>query len=363
MRLLIAGGGTGGHLFSGVAVAEKLSAMDARAAVRFVGTTMGIEARVLPRLGWEVQYIRISGLKTVGWKAAILGLARIPGALWQSRKILKEFRPDVVLGVGGYASGPVVLMARFMGIRSAIIEQNSIPGLTNKILGRVVHRIFIAFEWTKQFFGAKKTVLSGNPIRAELVQKRISATENGGDTKKHPSVFVFGGSQGAVFVNRLVVDALKLLHGEGMFLSVLHQTGVRDVENTRKHYEEAGISAQCEAFIEDMASAYQNADLVIARAGATTVAELGCVGRAAILIPYPYAADNHQEFNARALAEGGAARVLCQADLTPDVLACQIRELLTDSGARKRMESAMNAFGRSDAAEIIVRWCQNQSNG
>src|SRR4051812_13327742 len=176
MRLLIAGGGTGGHLFPGVAIAEELRAREPGAAVRFVGTRRGIEARVLPELGWELSLIEISGLKTVGALGALRGLLRLPRALWQARRIVREFRPDVVIGVGGYASGPVVLMARLAGVPTAICEQNSIPGLTNKILGRVVRAVFVSFEGTRRFFRPAKTVASGNPVRRGLVQKLLDAS-------------------------------------------------------------------------------------------------------------------------------------------------------------------------------------------
>ncbi len=359
MRLIIAGGKTGGHLFPGIALADAVVAQDESSKVQFVGTEAGIEARVLPPLGWDLVTIDISGLKTVGWRGMLRGALRIPKALWQSRRILKAFRPDVVVGVGGYASGPVVLMARWLGIRTAILEQNSIPGLTNRVLGRFVDRIFISFDVTRRFFAAKKTVLSGNPIRKALVHPE------GQDTAERslhapPLVFVFGGSQGAVAVNRLFVEAAALLASRGCTFRILHQTGRADLETTQKAYQDAGITASCTAFIEDMAAAYRSADLVISRAGATTVAELGCMGRAAILIPYPYAADNHQEINAQELGDKGAALVFRQAELSPVLLAQKIEQLLGDLDARARMESAMNALGRANAAETIVSWLRGQ---
>src|ERR1041384_7348638 len=210
MRLLIAGGGTGGHLFPGVALAEELRARDPGAQVRFVGTARGIEARVLPKLGWDLDLIDVSGLKTVGALGAMRGVLRLPRALWQARRVVKQFAPDAVIGVGGYASGPVVLMARLGGIPTAICEQNSIPGLTNKILGRVARSVFVSFDRTRQFFKPRKTVVSGNPVRRELVQRLLgdAPAPAAPETHHRVHVLVSGGSLGAVAVNDLAAQAL-----------------------------------------------------------------------------------------------------------------------------------------------------------
>jgi UDP-N-acetylglucosamine--N-acetylmuramyl-(pentapeptide) pyrophosphoryl-undecaprenol N-acetylglucosamine transferase len=357
MRLMIAGGGTGGHLFPGIAIAEELMARDPDSEVVFVGTERGIEARVLPELGWNLELIKVSGIKTVGILGAIRGLFSVPGALWRSRKVIKKLEPDVVIGVGGYASGPVVLMARLMGKPTAIIEQNSIPGLANKILGKFVRKIFLSFEETRRFFKKKKIVMSGNPIRRDIREALEKERTAGGDDKH---LFVFGGSQGAMAVNELVAGAAKILSDRGSLPSILHQTGKRDLEATEERYKSAGIEVDCRAFIKDMAAEYRRADLIVARSGATTVAELGVVGCPAILIPYPYAADNHQEINAKELVEAGAARMYKQSDLTADTLADAIEELLGDPDTLERMGSAMNALGRPEAAETIVTWCQGQ---
>jgi UDP-N-acetylglucosamine--N-acetylmuramyl-(pentapeptide) pyrophosphoryl-undecaprenol N-acetylglucosamine transferase len=359
MRLMIAGGGTGGHLFPGVAVAEELCARLPDAAVRFVGTERGIEARVLPRLGWDLDLIRVSGIKTVGFAGAIRGLASVPRALWQSRKLIKQFRPDAVLGVGGYASGPVVLTARLMGVPTAILEQNSIPGLANKILGKVVRRVFLAFEVTRKFFKAKKIEMSGNPIRGPIA-RQLTAGEPAPAAGGPLRLFVSGGSQGAVAVNELVCGAAALLAGRQIALGIVHQTGERDLEATRARYAAAGIEADCRAFIDDMATEYRRCDVVISRAGATTIAELGVVGRPAILVPYPHAADNHQEINAREMAAAGAALLFRQAELTAESLAGAVAELAGDPERRERMGSAMKALGRPEAAATICDWLEAQ---
>lgn len=359
MRLLIAGGGTGGHLFPGVALAEELRAREPEAAIRFVGTARGIEARVLPELGWELVLIEVSGLKTVGALGALRGLVRLPRALWQSRRAVKQFRPDVVVGVGGYASGPVVLMARLMGIRTGILEQNSIAGFTNKLLGKVVHAVFLHFGETRRFFRERKILMTGNPIRRDIrlaLEAGSSPAPAAGGAFR---VFAFGGSQGAQALNEIVADAMALLARRGVAVDVVHQTGQANLAKTEERYAAAGMKADVRAFIKDMASEYGRADLVIARSGATTVAELGVVGRPAILVPYPFAADNHQEVNAREMAEAGAALMFKQSELTPEKLADVVAELASHPETLARMGSAMKALGKPRAAADILDWCAN----
>lgn len=367
MRLLIAGGGTGGHLFPGVAIAEELRAREPGAAVRFVGTRRGIEARVLPELGWELSLIEVSGLKTVGALGALRGLVRLPRALWQARRIVREFRPDAVIGVGGYASGPVVLMARLAGIPTAICEQNSIPGLTNKLLGRFVRAVFVSFDATRRFFQPAKTMVSGNPVRRGLVQKLLAASAEpaaasapaAGDARAPVHVLVSGGSLGAVAVNALAADALIAL-ARTTPLAIVHQTGDKGLDDTVRRYADAGVAAECHAFIKDMAAAYQRADVIIGRAGATTVAELAITGKPAVFIPYPFAADNHQELNARAMADAGAALMFRQAELTADQLAEALRPLVTDAARRAEMGARMKALARPGAAAAVIDWCASQ---
>lgn len=360
MRLLIAGGGTGGHLFPGVAIAEELRAREPGAPVRFVGTERGIEARVLPELGWELAFIRVSGLKTVGLMGAVRGLFRLPRALWQARRVVKAFAPDVVVGVGGYASGPVVLMARLRGVPTAICEQNSIPGLTNKMLGKVVRAVFLSFDESRRFFKAKKIVMSGNPVRRELAAKLLAAAGAEMDAGAPVTVLVSGGSQGAKAVNEIAAGALAALAKERP-LAIIHQTGQADLEATVARYAAAGVDADCRAFIKDMAAAYQQADIIVGRAGATTVAELAIAGKPAVFIPYPHAADNHQELNAREMADAGAALMFRQSELTAEKLAAALRPLLADADARARMGEAMRALAKPQAAATVVDWCAAQA--
>jgi UDP-N-acetylglucosamine--N-acetylmuramyl-(pentapeptide) pyrophosphoryl-undecaprenol N-acetylglucosamine transferase len=359
MRVVIAGGGTGGHLFPGVAIAEEVKARDAASEVLFVGTARGIEARVCPKLGWPLELIDASGLKTVGALGALRGLARVPRALWQSRAILRRFRPDVVIGVGGYASGPVVLAAKLGGIPTAILEPNSVPGLANKLVGKLVRHVFLAFDETRPYFPPARTTLSGNPIRAQLRDKLLAAGA-ATDAAATPHLFCFGGSLGARAVNALFADAVVDLRARGLRFSVTHQTGKDDLEATRARYGGAADIAVTD-FIDDMAREYGRADLVVSRAGATTVAELTAVGRPAILIPYPTAADDHQTVNARALADAGAALVYKQAELNAKQLADTLATLLGDPARRAAMQSAMKALSRPAAARDIVDWLGAQA--
>jgi len=353
MKLMIAGGGTGGHLFPGVAIAEEMRARVPDAAIRFVGTRRGIEARVLPDLGWDLDFIEVSGLKTVGIAGAMRGLFRLPRAYLQAKRLVKTFAPDAVIGVGGYASGPVVLAARMQGIPTAICEQNSIPGLTNKLLGRFVRRIFLSFDESRRFFKAKKIEMTGNPVRRDLVQKLLAAGPARDDGTVH--VLVCGGSQGAVAVNELGSLALIELAQQHK-LSIVHQTGEKDLAATEARYKEAAVAADCRAFIKDMAGAYLAADLVIGRAGATTVAELAIAGKPAVLIPYPFAAGNHQELNAREMADKGAALMFRQKELTAAKLAGALRPLLEDPEKRASMGAAMKSLARPGAAGAIADW-------
>jgi UDP-N-acetylglucosamine--N-acetylmuramyl-(pentapeptide) pyrophosphoryl-undecaprenol N-acetylglucosamine transferase len=358
LRLMIAGGGTGGHLFPGVAIAEELRARAPDAEVVFVGTKRGIEARVLPDLGWKLELIEVSGLKTVGALGALRGLFRLPRALLQARRIVKHFRPDAVIGVGGYASGPVVLAAKLAGIPTAICEQNSIPGLTNKILGRLVRAVFLSFDESRRFFKPKKIVMAGNPVRRALVQKLLAApAATPGDTVH---VLVSGGSQGAVAVNELASQALIALAKDHK-LAITHQTGEKDLEATAARYRDAGVTADCRAFIKDMAATYHEADLIIGRAGATTVAELAIAGKPAVFIPYPFAADNHQELNAREMATKGAALMFRQADLTAEKLADALRPLLAEPARRVEMGAAMKSLAKPGAAAAVIDWCEGQT--
>ncbi|MEO6952042.1 MAG: undecaprenyldiphospho-muramoylpentapeptide beta-N-acetylglucosaminyltransferase [Polyangia bacterium] len=347
MRVVIAGGGTGGHLFPGVALAEELRSRGHE--VTFVGTARGIEARVLPELGWPLELIEVSGLKGAGLGNKVRAVAQLPRALAQSSAILKRLSPGLVVGVGGYASGPVVMRAALRGIPTAILEQNSVPGVTNRMLGRVVKLVCGAFPGAARYFPAKKYRLLGNPVRQKVRAALASAT-----AREPRALLVVGGSQGAHAVNELVAEALELLHGRGITFPVVHQSGTADHAGLVARYARAGIGVDVRPFIDDMAAAYRDAKLVVARAGASTLAELTALGVASLLVPFPEAADDHQTANARDLVEAGAAELAVQAHTTAVQLAERIETLLADEHKLQRMRDAALTMGRPDAHRDIA---------
>jgi UDP-N-acetylglucosamine--N-acetylmuramyl-(pentapeptide) pyrophosphoryl-undecaprenol N-acetylglucosamine transferase len=348
VKIVIAGGGTGGHLFPGIAVAEELRARGHE--VVFVGTARGIEAKAVPAAGWALELIDVKGIKGGGIGGALAGLVRVPKALSQSGTILKRVGAELVVGVGGYASGPVVMRAAVMGLPTAILEQNSVPGITNRILGRVVKRVFGAFAGAARYFPSAKYRLVGNPVRMKVRAALASAQPSAG----RPGLLIVGGSQGAHAVNELVCGALLLLHGRGVRLPVVHQTGTADRDGIAARYAAAGLEVTVTAFIDDMAAAYRGAKLVVARAGASTLAELTSLGVPSFLIPFPHAADDHQTANARDLEAAGAARLFVQAQTTPEALAEALERTLADAAELRAMAEAARGLGRAQAhAEIV----------
>ena len=353
MRIVIAGGGTGGHLFPGIAIAEEFLKRDDKTQIIFIGTQRGIESRLLGQLGYELKEIDIEGVKGRGIKALMKVVYQIPKSLWQSRRILKQFRPDMVMGVGGYASGPAVLAAYFMGIPTAVAEQNAIPGATNKILGNFADKIFVTYEQTRTFFPPAKVIFSGNPVRASFAAPS-------GRTKKeraYRQLLIFGGSQGAEAINKSVMDMLPQLEVMKDKVRILHQTGQRQLEEVKMAYKQFGIQAAVTPFILGMAEAYADADLIICRAGATSLAEITAAGKAAVLIPYPWAANDHQLKNAQALEAEGAAAVIPERELSGAKLFAVVENLLRDEKKIRRMEENSLRISKIDAAATIVEAC------
>lgn len=353
MRLVIAGGGTGGHLFPGIAVAEEFLARDEKNEVLFMGTANGIEARVLPRLGYPLEFIAVTGMRRKSGMEKIKGVALLVKSYFQSKKILGSFAPDIVLGVGGYASGPVVLAAGRFPCRRFIHEQNALPGYTNKLLARFAEKIFISVEESRQYFPQGKTQLTGNPLRRQIL--RDMGTSN--DERPAEGEFrllVFGGSAGAHSINMALVDVLPLLLEEKDNLAIRHQTGENDLDAVKTAYAGAGFNAEVLPFIHDMADAYRWADLVICRAGATTIAEVTACGKACIFIPFPFATDDHQRKNAEALVAKGAGFMVLNRDLSGENLAGMIRELMRDRRRLKIAGMCARQQARPDAAKIIV---------
>jgi UDP-N-acetylglucosamine--N-acetylmuramyl-(pentapeptide) pyrophosphoryl-undecaprenol N-acetylglucosamine transferase len=353
LRVVIAGGGTGGHLFPGIAVARELLARRPGTKVSFAGTARGIEARVLPREGFELDLIRSGGIKGKSIAGRARGASLLPASIWDAWNIVGRRRPHLVIGVGGYSSGPVVLTAVLRGVPTMVLEQNAVPGLTNRLLAPFVRAAAVTFDSTRRYFKGKAFV-SGNPVRPEFLESVGPLTGAGADEQSSiASILVFGGSQGAHAINVAMVEAAPELAADP-HLRLTHQTGERDVEMVRAAYRHAGISAEVEPFFFDMGKRLRHADVIVCRAGATTLAEITAAGRAAILIPLPTATDDHQRKNAEALAATGAAELLLQSEATGSVLARRVRALAGDREARTRMEQAARALARPDAAKVIV---------
>jgi len=352
LAVLIAGGGTGGHLYPGIAVAREIVARVPDAAVSFVGTATGVEARVVPREGFALDVIRSAGLKGKSARSLARGLLLLPLSAVDAWRVLRRRRPSVVIGVGGYSSGPVVALAAARGVPTLLMEQNAVPGLTNRLLARVVSAAAVTYEDSIGAFG-EKAFVAGNPVRPEFLQKGAHHAQRGSPADA-ARVLVFGGSQGAHAINVAMVEAAPRLAAAQPRLAITHQSGERDVAMVRDGYQRAGLEARVEPFLFEMDREMTAADLVVCRAGATTLAELTAAGRPSILIPFPGATDDHQRRNAEALARVGAARLVDQRELTGERLAAEIVGLAGDADARARMGEEAVRLARPDAARVIA---------
>jgi UDP-N-acetylglucosamine--N-acetylmuramyl-(pentapeptide) pyrophosphoryl-undecaprenol N-acetylglucosamine transferase len=350
----MAGGGTGGHLYPGIAVARELLARRPDAVVSFAGTSHGIESRVVPKEGFPLDVIRSRGMKGKSISGRVRGALLVPFGLADGWRIVSARRPDLVIGVGGYSSGPVVLVAALRGVPTMLLEQNAVPGLTNRWLARYVKAAAVTFDSTTAFFGGKAFV-SGNPVRPEFFATAGRNQESERNEQASVTrVLVFGGSQGAHAINVAMVEAAPRLAAGGATLRLVHQTGERDVEMVRAGYREAGLQADVEPFLYDMGRQLGQADLIVCRAGFTTFSEIAAMGKAAILVPLPTAADDHQRVNAEALSSVGAAELLLQCDASGATLSDRVIALACDPDRRRRMGEAARKFARPDAAKVIV---------
>ena len=347
MKLVIAGGGTGGHVFPGIAIAQALLKIDPNSQILFVGTQRGIEKTAIPKAGFHIEFIDVAGIKGHSVKKILSSLFKLPAAIFASLQILKNHHTDVVIGIGGYASGPVLLSAWLMRIPIAICEPNSVPGLTNIVLGYLSKRIFGGFQKTGEHFSKRKFLFVGNPLREEFQSTTL---------KPHtvPLITIVGGSLGAHVFNEVVPKALALLKQANFQFNILHQTGRNNEEQVRKHYEKLNIKADVRAFIDDMLAVYEQSDIFISRSGAAACAEIAAVGVASILIPFPYAIYNHQTQNANELASAHAAILLQQDQMTAKRLANEIQSLLSDEQHRFEMAKRARQLGRLDAANQIA---------
>ena len=352
LRLVIAGGGTGGHLFPGIAIAEALKEIEVDAEVLFVGTARGIEARAVPKAGFQLALIEVAGLKGTSVAHRIKTIARLPSSLFASRKILRDFGAQAVIGVGGYASGPVLIAAVSMGLPTAVCEQNSVPGITNRILSKLVDAIYVTFPASVPHFPKQKTHLTGNPVRKSF---RDAASREEAPAIERGLVFTFGGSQGARPLNEMVPKALGLLQARGLAVHALHQAGKDAVDGVVAAYKDASVTAEVTPFIDDMVGAYRRAHVVLCRAGATSCAELTALSVPAILVPFPQAADDHQTKNAQDLVDQHAAVLLAQKDMTPESLALAIEKMLSDDDHRGGLAAGAKKAGRLQAAHDVAR--------
>jgi UDP-N-acetylglucosamine--N-acetylmuramyl-(pentapeptide) pyrophosphoryl-undecaprenol N-acetylglucosamine transferase len=344
--ILIAAGGTGGHVFPGVAVADELMRRDCATRVVFAGTSRGLESRLLPRRGYPLELLPIRPLNGVGFGRLLLGLAALPWGLLKSAGLLRRLKPAAVLGVGGYAGGPVTLLAALLGVRAVILEPNARPGFTNRVLRPFVDQAACAYEEARAAFGAKG-VLTGNPVRGGFAALPDKPHE------EPLTLLAFGGSQGSRVLNQALVAALPRLPGRER-LRIVHQTGPAMRDEVERAYRAAGRDDEVLAFADDMERRFAEADLVLSRSGATTCAEITAAGRAALLVPFAGAADDHQTTNARVLAAHGAARVLEERELGGESLAQALVELVTDPARLAAMGAAARRLARPDAAARVA---------
>jgi UDP-N-acetylglucosamine--N-acetylmuramyl-(pentapeptide) pyrophosphoryl-undecaprenol N-acetylglucosamine transferase len=353
VRILIVGGGTGGHLFPAIALAEAFMKKDLENQVNFVVTQRALDSKILGEQGFSFRTLKVEGIKGKGLAGKIQSMIQLPQAFRSSLKIIEEIQPKVILGVGGYVTGPVVLASWWKHIPCAIQEQNSIPGMTNRLLGKVVDRIFLAFEESATYFPKKRCRITGNPIRKEFQEVSARLVSLDGPL----TLLILGGSQGAHRINQAMTEALDELVPWKDDLYFIHQTGEKDEKAVSQAYREKGFQHQVTAFISDMVWAYRQSDMIIGRAGAMTLSEITALGKPSLLIPFPFAANNHQEHNARSLVNAGAAEILLESEIKPGALSNRIRSWLTDREKLIHMGKMAGALGRRQAAEEIVGEC------
>ena len=356
LRVVMAGGGTGGHLFPGLAIAQEFMTRNERNTVLFISTGNPLERSVLNETDFRLETIPAEGIKGRGlWNQAKSAL-KIPRGIVESFRILKGYQPDLTVGLGSYSAGPVVVSAWLMRTKIVLHEQNILPGITNRILARFADRIYVSFDDTTKRFDPQKIRLTGNPVRKELLNHHHA---NGNDAAVDPTSFcvlIIGGSQGAHRINMAVVEALGYL-AQKEKLYFIHQTGAADEQTVKAAYQRLGIAARVQSFFRHMAPLYKQADLIICRAGATTVAEVTALGKAVVFIPFPFAADNHQALNADTLARKGAAEMILEKDLNAGDLAQKIEYYVSHPEALEAMAAKAGQLGHPDAAQAIVDDC------
>jgi UDP-N-acetylglucosamine--N-acetylmuramyl-(pentapeptide) pyrophosphoryl-undecaprenol N-acetylglucosamine transferase len=356
MRLIVTGGGTGGHLFPGISLAQAMMRAYPGTEVLFIGTERKVDKTALADLGFKTMTIRTQGIIGKGLTAKIKALLQQPAALFEAIKIIRKFKPALVFGVGGYVTGPVILAGRLLGITTCIHEQNSIPGLANKLLGQIAHRIFVSLPGSEKYFPANKTVISGNPVRSPIVKAAKQMRQK--EYQEPLTVLILGGSQGARRLNSLMLEAAeKCLLGLEHLPKIIHQTGEYDEMYVQRKYAAMGVNARVQAFFSDMVEIYSQADLVVSRAGATTLAELTVFHKPVILVPYPYAADNHQEINGRYLVDADGGVMFKQSELDGEKLGMEIKRLLGDTKLLADMGANSGKIAKPEATDAIINGC------
>ncbi len=361
MRIIVTGGGTGGHLFPGIAVAKGIQKKYPDCKVMFIGTNRHIDKKALKSFDFQLEHIKCMGIKGKSILNKLQSILQLPTAVVSALKLIKLFQPNIVLGVGGYVTGPVLLAAKIKRIPVCIHEQNSIPGLANKIASKIADKIFISIPCDYNFT-PKKTFFTGNPVREEIIMaSSCQYMPKNSNDKKH--ILVLGGSQGAHAINSLMQEiASHLKSSLGNRLHITHQTGVKDMEEVKKAYRNLNIQATVQAFFSDMSLVYKNIDIVVSRAGATTLAELSVMGIPAILIPFPYAADNHQVLNANYYVKNGSAIMIEEKDLDSSLLANEISSLLQNQKDLRRMAGNMKKLAKPEATTNIIDQCTLLTN-
>ncbi len=348
--LMAPGGGTGGHIFPALTVAEEVRKNAKNTKFLFVGASRGLGSVLVGKKGFDYKAISGEGLKGKGIGQRVKSLFMLPRTFWAARSLLKELSPHAVLGIGGYASGPLLLYSALSGRKTAILEPNAVPGFSNRILGRFSTRIFLAFDEARPWFSGSKCVVTGIPIRPEILALSPPSYK---ETLR--TILVFGGSQGAHQLNQALVEMLPHISKHRNQWRFIHQTGKQDLEWVEKSYREAGFEAQVREFFDDMAGVYARSDFIVARSGSSVLEIVAC-GRPSLLVPYPFAADDHQKANAQVLEKQGAAIVISDSNLKGEVLAEQLSSLLADRVRLEKMREAAVRLRKSEAAKAIGDW-------
>lgn len=355
-RVAIAGGGTGGHVNPALAIADAWSRLHPEIEVFFIGTEGGLEATLVPRRGYPIELVRGSRLVGGGLMVKMRGLWGLLQGVAQARRLLSDRGVDLVIGVGGYASGAALLAARTLGVPTAVHESNAVPGLTNKVLGRLVDRVYLGFANARRAFPHSRVVVTGNPVRPEIEALKFERWR--APLKTQPTqVLVVGGSQGALFLNQNVPALLAQVAAAGVTLRVCHQVGKLDPAPVQAAYRDAGLEAEVVQYIDNMAVAYREADFAITRSGSGTVSELAAAGLPALLVPFPFAAGDHQAANARSFVEAGGGIMCRQSNWEGQKLAQQVVSLLTDNEALETASAGARKVSHSDAAAAVVKDC------